>query len=151
MKSFLFQASFLLSLCLVPGHASTVESSTESKNRDLSPDIESMFGEENDHQIYDQEVDEARFLELMSMPTSDICDAVYECPDSCDCNGNVQDGTQEICECYDITSVHPPFDTYVLPPSGTWYCFQLDLDKTAEGCSGAKQGSFSFHSCHWLF
>jgi hypothetical protein len=47
------------------------------EQRDLSPDIESMFGEENDRQIYDQEVDEARFLELMSMPTSDICDAVY--------------------------------------------------------------------------
>jgi hypothetical protein len=57
-----------------------------------------MFGEENDRQIYDQEVEEARFLELMSKPTSDICDAVYECPDSCDCNGNVQDGTQEICD-----------------------------------------------------
>jgi hypothetical protein len=114
-----------------------------TKQRDLSPDIESMFGEENDRQIYDQEVEDARFLELMSMPTSGICDAVYECPDYYDSNGNVQHGTQEICGCYDITSVQPPFDTNESPPSGTWYCFQVDLDKTAEGCSGAKEVSHS--------
>ena len=48
----------------------------------------------------------------------------------------------------------PPFDTDVAPPSGTWYCFQVDLDKTVEGCSGAKEVSHSVlatgfsESCH---
>jgi hypothetical protein len=77
----------------------------------------------------------------MSMPYT--CDTVHECPTSCDCNGNVVDASEEICGCYDITSVQPPFDTDAAPPSGTWYCFQVDLDKTAEGCSGAKEVSHS--------
>ena len=71
------------------------------------------------------------------------CDTVHECPASCDCNGNVADASEEICGCYDITSVPPPFDTDAAPPSGTWYCFQVDLDKTVEGCSDAKEVSHS--------
>eukprot|EP00544_Gedaniella_sp_CCMP2646_P011544 CAMPEP_0202498054 /NCGR_PEP_ID=MMETSP1361-20130828/24662_1 /ASSEMBLY_ACC=CAM_ASM_000849 /TAXON_ID=210615 /ORGANISM="Staurosira complex sp., Strain CCMP2646" /LENGTH=174 /DNA_ID=CAMNT_0049129813 /DNA_START=134 /DNA_END=654 /DNA_ORIENTATION=+ len=68
------------------------------------------------------------FAEAMSMPFT--CDTVHECPTSCDCNGNVADASEEICGCYEITSVEPPFDIAVAPPSGTWYCFQIDLDKT---------------------
>ena len=71
------------------------------------------------------------------------CDTVHECPASCDCNGNVADASEEICGCYSITSVPPPFDTDAAPPSGTWYCFQVDLDKTVEGCSDAKEVSHS--------
>mmetsp|Transcript_11603 Transcript_11603/g.21058 ORF Transcript_11603/g.21058 Transcript_11603/m.21058 type:complete len:379 (+) Transcript_11603:324-1460(+) len=81
------------------------------------------------------------FAEAMSMPFT--CDTVHECPTSCECNGNVADASEEICGCYEITSVEPPFDTYAAPASGTWYCFQIDLDKTAEGCSGAKEVSHS--------
>jgi hypothetical protein len=81
------------------------------------------------------------FAEAMSMPFT--CDTVYECPTSCDCNGNVADASEEVCGCYEITSVEPPFDVTAAPPSGTWYCFQIDLDKTAEGCSGAKEVSHS--------
>ena len=73
----------------------------------------------------------------MSMPT---CDATYTCPavGTCDCGGNVQDGAEEICGCYSITSVDPPFDTSSVPSKGTWYCYEVYLDKSIEGCGGAK-------------
>jgi hypothetical protein len=143
MKSFTF--SSLFALVALPGSSSRLNRVEEfqSTHRGPSPDIESVFREENNRQLNEQEVEDARFLDLTAMPTSDSCDAVYECPVSCDCNDNVQDGNQEICRCYDITSVQPPFDTSVSPPSGTWYCFQVDLDKTAEGCSDAKEVSNS--------
>jgi hypothetical protein len=72
----------------------------------------------------------------MSMPT---CDTTYTCPDAgtCDCSGQVQDGG-EICGCYTISSVDPPFDTSAVPASGTWYCYQVDLDKSVKGCSSAN-------------
>jgi hypothetical protein len=77
LKSFL--VSSLFSLVALPGSWSRLNSRKRYRveephveRRDLSPDIESMFGEENYRQIYDQEVEEARFLELMSKPTSDI-------------------------------------------------------------------------------
>ena len=38
---------------------------------------------------------------------------------------------------------HRPLIRTAAPPSGTWYCFQVDLDKTVEGCSGAKEVSHS--------
>jgi len=76
----------------------------------------------------------------MSMPFT--CDSTYTCPDSCDCGGTVQDGG-DICGCYSITSVPPPFDTSIAPASGTWYCYQVDLDKRADGCSDAKAVSHS--------
>ena len=73
----------------------------------------------------------------MSMPT---CDATYTCPaaGTCDCGGNVQDATKEICGCYTISSVDPPFDTSSIPARGTWYCYEVYLDKSVAGCSGAK-------------
>jgi hypothetical protein len=89
----------------------------------------------------------------LSMPT---CDTTYTCPDAgtCDCGGRVQDGG-EICGCYTISSVNPQFDTSAVPASGTWYCYQVDLDKSVEGCSGAKAVSHAVlptgfsESCHF--
>jgi len=98
-----------------------------------------MLGDEYIHQL-EQEAKHSRFLDLMSMPLT--CDSTYSCPDSCDCGGNVQDGG-DVCGCYSITSVQPPFDSAAVPPSGTWYCYQVDLDKSVDGCSGAKAVSHS--------
>jgi len=81
------------------------------------------------------------FGEAMSMPYS-TCDSTYSCPPDCDCGGNVQDGS-DICGCYSVTSVQPPFDTNTVTASGIWYWYQVDLDKSADGCSGAKAVSHS--------
>ena len=99
----------------------------------------------------DTEISKPSFA--MSMPT---CDVTYTCPaaGTCGCGGRVQDGG-EICGCYTISSVDPPFDTSAVPASGTWYCFQVDLDKSVEGCSGAKAVSHAVlptgfsESCHF--
>jgi hypothetical protein len=90
----------------------------------------------------------------MSMPT---CDATYTCPaaGTCDCGGNVQDGANEICGCYTIRSVDPPFDTSSVPAKGTWYCYEVYLDKSVAGCSSAKAVSHAVlptgfsESCHF--
>jgi hypothetical protein len=90
----------------------------------------------------------------MSMPT---CDATYTCPTAgtCGCGGNVQDGTEEICGCYTIRSVDPPFDTSSVPAKGTWYCYEVYLDKSVPGCSSAKAVSHAVlptgfsESCHF--
>jgi hypothetical protein len=89
----------------------------------------------------------------MSMPT---CDATYTCPaaGTCGCGGQVQDGG-EICGCYTISSVEPPFDIAAVPANGTWYCYQVDLDKSVEGCRGARAVSHAVlptgfsTSCHF--
>jgi hypothetical protein len=90
----------------------------------------------------------------MSMPT---CDATYTCPaaGTCDCGGNVQDGAEEICGCYTITSVKPPFNTSSVPAKGTWYCYEVYLDKSVAGCRSAKAVSHAVlptgfsESCHF--
>jgi hypothetical protein len=90
----------------------------------------------------------------MSMPA---CNTAYTCPDAgtCNCGGQVHDGG-EICGCYTISSVDPPFDTSDVPASGTWYCYQVDLDKSVKGCSGAKPVSHAVlptgfsHGCHFF-
>ena len=90
----------------------------------------------------------------MSMPT---CDATYTCPTAgtCGCGGNVQDGAEEICGCYTIRSVDPPFDTSSVPAKGTWYCYEVYLDKSVPGCSSAKAVSHAVlptgfsESCHF--
>jgi hypothetical protein len=90
----------------------------------------------------------------MSMPT---CDATYTCPaaGTCDCGGNVQDGANEICGCYTIRSVDPPFDPSSVPAKGTWYCYEVYLDKSVAGCSSAKAVSHAVlptgfsESCHF--
>jgi hypothetical protein len=87
----------------------------------------------------------------MSMPT---CDATYTCPaaGTCDCGGNVQDGAEEICGCYTITSVDPPS----IPAKGTWYCYEVYLDKSVAGCHSAKAVSHAVlptgfsESCHFI-
>ena len=87
-------------------------------------------------------IDEAMSFPLSAMSMPYTCDSTYSCPTDCDCGGNVQDGG-DICGCYSITSVTPPFDTTTVTASGTWYCYQVDLDKSVDGCSGAKAVSHS--------
>jgi hypothetical protein len=72
----------------------------------------------------------------LSMPFT--CDNTFDCPASCDCGGMVADASEALCGCYSISYVPPPFDASAVPPSGSWYCYQVDLDKTVAGCSGAK-------------